>query len=147
MQHRLYDAPVEKSHYCCKAGGTCTMTKLTRSKCQKCRFETCLKAGMRPQCVLQPEEKQVRFRKKIKKEEATAAMRRNSSMRPMGPPPPPPPPPSSHVNPFRYDVMRPPCPSSWTGQSSTYAAWSLSSPTLTGATRIVIYVGINRLPE
>lgn len=51
----------------CRAGGNCVINTQTRSDCRKCRFDLCLQSGMNPENVMNSEQKQVRFRKHIKK--------------------------------------------------------------------------------
>eukprot|EP00095_Tigriopus_kingsejongensis_P009873 maker-scaffold757_size101632-snap-gene-0.27 protein:Tk09873 transcript:maker-scaffold757_size101632-snap-gene-0.27-mRNA-1 annotation:"ecdysone receptor-like" len=51
----------------CRAGETCVINMQTRSDCRKCRYDLCLKSGMRPEYVMNSEQKQARFRKHIKK--------------------------------------------------------------------------------
>ncbi|TRY76217.1 hypothetical protein TCAL_13043 [Tigriopus californicus] len=51
----------------CRAGGNCVINTQTRSDCRKCRFDLCLQSGMNPDNVMNSEQKQVRFRKHIKK--------------------------------------------------------------------------------
>ena len=50
-------------------GGLCNIQgRKSRKKCQKCRYELCLRAGMRPDQVLEDEAKKTRFRKLITKQ-------------------------------------------------------------------------------
>ena len=55
--------------YFCKKDGTCEITLITRKKCQYCRYQACLAAGMRTVWVLNDEEKEkfLENRKKKKK--------------------------------------------------------------------------------
>eukprot|EP00095_Tigriopus_kingsejongensis_P005545 maker-scaffold131_size323982-snap-gene-1.6 protein:Tk05545 transcript:maker-scaffold131_size323982-snap-gene-1.6-mRNA-1 annotation:"oxysterols receptor lxr-alpha isoform 2" len=52
----------------CKDGGHCDITKAGTQKCKKCRFDQCLKAGMKPDCVMNSEQKRKRFRKCLEKQ-------------------------------------------------------------------------------
>ena len=51
----------------CKKEGKCEVTVKTRRKCQKCRYDLCLKVGMDPNLVLSEDQKKVRFRNYLKK--------------------------------------------------------------------------------
>jgi len=55
----------------CEEGGKCDVRGAdNRIRCQFCRFQACLKAGMKSKFVLTPEQKSVRFRRHlIKKRE------------------------------------------------------------------------------
>jgi len=55
--------------FICKNGGKCSVTRENRRKCQKCRLERCLQAGMSHLAILTPEQKRARFRRLIKKQE------------------------------------------------------------------------------
>jgi hypothetical protein len=54
--------------FICKKVNQCVLTVATRRSCQKCRYERCLVAGMRPEAVLDMEQKKIRFRKLLKKQ-------------------------------------------------------------------------------
>ena len=58
--------------FVCKSGGGCEVTVKTRRRCQKCRYDLCLEAGMRPEAVLDDGQKKVRFRKMIRKQKREA---------------------------------------------------------------------------
>ncbi len=49
--------------------GKCVITPENRKKCNKCRYDACLRAGMRPQAVLNESQYQRRFRKMISKQQ------------------------------------------------------------------------------
>ena len=51
----------------CKFSGNCIVTMKNRRRCQKCRYDRCLKAGMSPEGVLSETQKKIRFRKLIQK--------------------------------------------------------------------------------
>lgn len=51
----------------CKRNNQCDITEKTRRKCQKCRYELCLSAGMDPSLVLDDDQKKVRFRNYLRK--------------------------------------------------------------------------------
>jgi hypothetical protein len=51
----------------CKHGGRCVVTLKTRRRCQKCRWDLCIAAGMKPEFVLDDGQKRVRFRRMIRK--------------------------------------------------------------------------------
>ncbi len=53
----------------CRSGGKCVITLETRKKCKRCRFEACLKVGMKPDSVLDENQYQRRFRKMISKQQ------------------------------------------------------------------------------
>ncbi len=47
----------------CKQGGGCVVTPGNRRRCQKCRYERCLVAGMRPECVMDEQQRRTRSTK------------------------------------------------------------------------------------
>ncbi len=49
--------------------GNCSITPENRKKCKRCRFEQCLRSGMRPDAVLNETQYQRRFRKMISKQQ------------------------------------------------------------------------------
>jgi hypothetical protein len=53
--------------YACKQDGKCDVSKKNRKKCQKCRYEACLRVGMDPGLVLTEDQKKARFRKMLEK--------------------------------------------------------------------------------
>lgn len=54
--------------FVCKYKGDCPVT-VNERKCRKCRFDLCRKAGMKPELVLDEEQKKLRFRKHNKKKQ------------------------------------------------------------------------------
>lgn len=50
--------------------GSCSVTLETRKRCKKCRFDACLRAGMRPDLVMTGEQYNKHFRKMIKKKQS-----------------------------------------------------------------------------
>ena len=60
----------DKRHrFVCKGGGDCQVTPKTRRRCQRCRFDQCLRAGMKAECVLNEDGKKERFKKMFQKHE------------------------------------------------------------------------------
>ena len=55
------------ANYVCKSSGGCNVTAENRRNCKSCRYDRCLKAGMRPDLVLSEDQKLVRFRKVLSK--------------------------------------------------------------------------------
>ena len=53
----------------CRSGSNCVITVENRKKCKRCRFEACLKAGMKPESVLDETQYQRRFRKMIQRQQ------------------------------------------------------------------------------
>ena len=60
----------KQPNFNCTFGGNCTITVKSRRRCQKCRYDRCIFAGMVPAAVLTDEEKTVRFRKFRQKKKA-----------------------------------------------------------------------------
>ncbi len=70
-QHRQTQAPTAAApQFVCKWSGACVVTTKNRRRCQKCRYDKCVSAGMRPECVLDMAQRRHRFRKAISKREA-----------------------------------------------------------------------------
>jgi hypothetical protein len=59
--------------FVCKKNEDCTITVATRRRCQKCRYERCIVAGMNPDAVLNDDQKKVRFRKLLMKRQKQLA--------------------------------------------------------------------------
>ena len=57
--------------FICKKSGNCNVTPKTRRRCQKCRYELCIKAGMQPDAVMTDDAVKVRFRKMFTKRAGT----------------------------------------------------------------------------
>jgi flagellar hook-basal body complex protein FliE len=53
--------------FACKKSGKCNVTPKTRRRCQKCRYDLCIKAGMVPDAVMTDSQVKVRFRKMFTK--------------------------------------------------------------------------------
>ena len=53
--------------FVCKKTGKCNVTPKTRRRCQKCRYDLCIKAGMQPEAVMTEDQVKVRFRKMFTK--------------------------------------------------------------------------------
>ena len=53
--------------FTCKKSGKCNVTPKTRRRCQKCRYDLCIKAGMMPHAVMTEDQVKVRFRKMFTK--------------------------------------------------------------------------------
>lgn len=68
-----------KSHmYVCPGNKRCSIMVTTRKNCQYCRYQTCLRSGMRPTWVLTDKEKQERIKnKKSQKELMTTVEDKN----------------------------------------------------------------------
>ena len=48
--------------FVCKKGNNCEVNVRTRRQCQKCRYDLCLAAGMRPEFVMNDAQKRARFK-------------------------------------------------------------------------------------
>lgn len=59
--------------FSCKKIGLCSISVATRRRCQKCRYDRCLRAGMNPEAVLDEGQKKVRFRKLLMKQQKQRA--------------------------------------------------------------------------
>jgi len=59
--------------FTCKKNGNCIMTVNTRRRCQKCRYDKCIAAGMRSEAVLNESQKKIRFRKLFMKRQKLLA--------------------------------------------------------------------------
>ena len=57
--------------FICKKSGNCNVTPKTRRRCQKCRYDLCIKAGMQPDAVMTDDAVKVRFRKMFTKRAGT----------------------------------------------------------------------------
>jgi hypothetical protein len=68
IQKGRYLGPGSESSYTCYSAGNCDVLRDKRASCQKCRFEACVAAGMRPESVLIGREKTFRFRRMIKRQ-------------------------------------------------------------------------------
>ncbi|TRY67719.1 hypothetical protein TCAL_02933 [Tigriopus californicus] len=53
--------------FMCKSTGECNVLHKLRKKCRKCRYEKCIRVGMKPSLVLSDEEKVKRFKKSLSK--------------------------------------------------------------------------------
>jgi len=54
----------------CKAESECMITKLVRKQCAACRYAKCIRIGMKPELVLDDDEKRTRFRKHLSKKDS-----------------------------------------------------------------------------
>ncbi|TRY67697.1 hypothetical protein TCAL_05377 [Tigriopus californicus] len=52
----------------CKRKSHCDVTKTGGQKCKKCRFDQCIAAGMKPECVMNKDQKKKRFRKCLERQ-------------------------------------------------------------------------------
>ncbi len=63
----------------CKGSGDCEVTARTRRRCQSCRYDRCLRAGMRPEFVMGEEQRMARMekcrRKRQDREQRSGGMR------------------------------------------------------------------------
>ncbi len=66
----------------CKAGEHCEISVDTRRFCGSCRYQACLRAGMKPGAVLSEEQKKHRFRKMIKKRKASKGLQEKLPLAP-----------------------------------------------------------------
>ena len=57
----------------CKQNNACEITVKNRRRCQKCRYDLCLKIGMTPKAVLTEDQKKIRFKNAIKKKEVRSS--------------------------------------------------------------------------
>ena len=66
----------------CSDLGRCPVNVKTRRKCQMCRYDRCLKAGMRPELVMDLSAKKRRFRRPDMWDEADGTLKfsRNNSL-------------------------------------------------------------------
>jgi hypothetical protein len=51
----------------CHQNGGCQVTVENRQKCKKCRYDKCIKSGMKPDAILSEDQKEIRFRKILSK--------------------------------------------------------------------------------
>eukprot|EP00092_Neocalanus_flemingeri_P003613 GFUD01003877.1.p1 GENE.GFUD01003877.1~~GFUD01003877.1.p1 ORF type:complete len:682 (+),score=79.52 GFUD01003877.1:382-2427(+) len=74
----------------CKGESRCAITAAVRKQCAACRYDKCLRIGMRPELVLDDDEKKTRFRKFLSKKQGdndpddgrASVMERNNSLSP-----------------------------------------------------------------
>eukprot|EP00095_Tigriopus_kingsejongensis_P006198 snap_masked-scaffold252_size238019-processed-gene-1.16 protein:Tk06198 transcript:snap_masked-scaffold252_size238019-processed-gene-1.16-mRNA-1 annotation:"vitamin d3 receptor b-like" len=69
--------------FVCKKNGQCPITCQNRKSCRRCRYELCLKAGMKTGFVLDDTQKKVRFRKlikRLKREKKTTGQKSRKAM-------------------------------------------------------------------
>lgn len=59
--------------FVCKKDEQCSITVATRRRCQKCRYDRCILAGMNPGAVLDDGQKKIRFRKLLLKRQRLLA--------------------------------------------------------------------------
>lgn len=59
--------------FVCKKNDDCIITVATRRRCQKCRYDRCVAAGMRSDAVLDEDQKKIRFRKLLMKRQKQLA--------------------------------------------------------------------------
>ena len=65
---RIHKLTVDKPKFVCKFGGDCEITLKTRRKCKRCRYDLCVRAGMRPKSVLKEGERKSRFKNSFYKQ-------------------------------------------------------------------------------
>merc|ERR1712106_1241542 len=56
----------------CKGEGQCSITYMDRKQCSCCRYYKCIRIGMRPELVLNEDDKKIRFKKLLRKKEEDA---------------------------------------------------------------------------
>ena len=61
----------KEPNFQCKNGETCEITVKNRRKCQRCRYNKCLKIGMDAKWVLTNDQKKIRFRNFLRKKETS----------------------------------------------------------------------------
>nr|AID52839.1 nuclear receptor [Tigriopus japonicus] len=66
------------NNYSCRRQGQCEIMLKSRKNCQKCRYEECLSAGMKPTWVLSEEERSRRFRKTREKKARQNSTRKSN---------------------------------------------------------------------
>ena len=59
---RVHQRSLEYPNFQCRRQNDCEMTPRSRRHCRKCRYEMCLKAGMKPEAVLTDDQIKNRFR-------------------------------------------------------------------------------------
>jgi hypothetical protein len=64
----------------CKRNGDCELNTESRRHCKKCRYQRCLLAGMRPEAVLDTQQKKIHFRKYYSKQERLSKVKKKKSM-------------------------------------------------------------------
>lgn len=67
-------------NFVCKRNNDCSITVATRRRCQKCRYQRCLVAGMNPEAVLNDDQKKIRFRKLLMKRQKQLARQIKSNI-------------------------------------------------------------------
>ena len=69
MQDKGLTVDGKRKHpeFVCKKNGKCNVTPRTRRRCQKCRYDRCITAGMQPDAVMTDDQVKVRFRKMFTK--------------------------------------------------------------------------------
>lgn len=64
----------------CKKGNNCVLTAESRRHCKKCRYQKCLLAGMKPEAVLDSEQKKIHFRKYYSRQEKSTKTRKKKCL-------------------------------------------------------------------